>query len=117
TRSTVTSFIGGLVLLTAYGVSQALTTDLRHETIAALLDPFAVRTYDLVTKYWTVAEKNTLAIGYSGLLLWNRLIWMTAGAVIFVFAYSRFRFEEKTGRRSKKKAVSSDELATRVVAV
>ena len=35
TRSTVTSFIGGLVLLTAYGVGQALTSDIRHETAAA----------------------------------------------------------------------------------
>ena len=101
TRSTVTSFIGGLVLLTAYGVGQALTTDVQHETWAALLDPFGIRTFALATKYWTVADKNTLAIGYSGLLLWNRVIWLAVGAAIFAFAYWRFRFEERAGRKKK----------------
>ena len=106
TRSTVTSFIGGLVLLTAYGVGQALTSDIRHETAAALLDPFAIRTFALATKYWTVAEKNSQALGFSHLLLWNRLIWLSAGAIIFAFAYWRFRFEERASR--KKKRADSD---------
>ena len=101
TRSTVTSFIGALVLLTGYGVGAALTTDVQHETWAALLDPFGIRTFALATKYWTVADKNTLVIGYSGLLLWNRVIWLAAGAAIFAFAYSRFRFEERAGRSKK----------------
>jgi hypothetical protein len=101
TRSTVTSFLGGLVLLTGYGVGQALTTDVQHETWAALLDPFGIRTFTLATKYWTVAEKNTLTIGYSGLLLWNRLIWLAVAVAIFAFAYSRFRFEERAGRSKK----------------
>jgi hypothetical protein len=101
TRSTVTSFIGGLVLLTGYGVGQALTTDVQHETWAALLDPFAIRTFAIATKYFTVAEKNTLAIGYSGLLLWNRVIWLAVGAAIFAFAYWRFRFEERAGRHKQ----------------
>ena len=109
TRSTVTSFIGGLVLLTGYGLGQALTSDIRHETAAALLDPFAIRTLGLATKYWTVAEKNTLTIGYGDhLLLLNRLIWVSVGALIFGFAYYRFRFEE---RASKRKAKQSKEEA------
>ena len=103
TRSTVTSFIGGLVLLTAYGVGDALTSDIRHETAAALLDPFGIRTFGLATKYWTVAEKNTSAIGYGDhLLLLNRLIWVSAGALIFAFAYSRFRFEERASKKKVK---------------
>ncbi len=109
TRSTVTSFIGGLFLLTAYGVGQALTSDIRHETAAALLDPFAIRTFGLATKYWTVAEKNTASIGYGDhLLLLNRLIWVGVGALIFAFAYYRFRFEERASR--KKPKVQTEEV-------
>ena len=117
TRSTVTSFIGGLVLITAYGVGQALTTDLRHETAAALLDPFAIRTFGLLTKYWTVAEKNHATAGYTGLLLWNRAIWIAAGAAIFAFAYSRFRFEERSGRGWRKRKNSAAEAETLAPAV
>src|SRR3984957_13227511 len=36
TRSTIASFVGALVLLTAYSVAQAFATDLKNETIAAL---------------------------------------------------------------------------------
>ncbi len=108
TRSTVTAFLGGLVLLTAYGVGQALTTDLRHETAAALLDPFAIRTFALATKYWTVAEKNARPIGFSGLLLWNRVIWLSGALVIFLGGAARFRFEERAQRRRKRRAAAAE---------
>ncbi len=42
-----------------------------------------------------------MAIGFTGLLLWNRIIWLAVGAAIFAFAYSRFRFEERAGRQKK----------------
>src|ERR1700691_3572805 len=90
TRSTVTSFIGGLLLLVAYAVSQALTTDLQNETMAALIDPFAIRTYALATKYWTVADKNHFSLGLSGLLLLKCVIWVSLAAAIFALGYKRF---------------------------
>ena len=106
TRSTVTSFLGGLLLLVAYAVSQALTTDLQNETVAALFDPFGIRTFTLATKYWTVADKNHMSLGLSGLLLWNRLIWVSVAVAVFAFAYSRFQFGEKGSQ--KKRAVEAE---------
>jgi ABC-2 type transport system permease protein len=115
TRSTVTSFIGSLVLLVGYAISQTLTTNLQNETLAALIDPFGIRSFALATKYWTVADKNQLTIGYSGLLLWNRLIWLAVGLVIFGFAYSRFTFSERS--RKKKGPEEADETALTVAAL
>ena len=102
TRSTVVSFIGGLVLLVGYGVAQALTTDLQNQKLAALIDPFGTNTFRIATKYWTVADKNTLTLGYSGLMLWNRLIWLGVGALVFAFAYWRFSFSERSTKPGKK---------------
>jgi len=110
TRSTVVSFIGGLGLLVGYGVAQALTTDLQNQRLAALIDPFGTNTFRIVTKYWTVADKNTLTLGYSGLMLWNRLIWLSVGALIFAFAYWRFSFAERSTKQ-KKKRKETDVLA------
>jgi ABC-2 type transport system permease protein len=111
TRSTVVSFVGGLVLLVGYGVAQALTTDMQNQTWAALIDPFGANTFQIATKYWTVADKNTLTLGYSGLLLWNRLIWMGVGLLVFAFAYSRFSFSERSTKPKKKlKAVETPSL-------
>jgi len=115
TRSTVVSFIGGLVLLVAYGVSQALTSDLQNQTIAALIDPFGANTFAIATKYWTVADKNTLTLGYSGVLLWNRLIWLSVGALVFAFAYWRFSFAERSTKPKKKRTSEPAPSLTTIV--
>ena len=106
TRSTVISFVGGLLLLVGYGVAQALTTDLQNQTWAALVDPFGMNTFQIATKYWTVADKNNLTLGYSGLLLWNRLIWLGVGLLVFGFAYARFSFAERSTKPKKQVKVA-----------
>ncbi len=103
-RNEIVSFIGALLLLTGYGVSAALLTDIEHERMAALLDPFAIRTFALATKYWTVAEKNSYAMGLSGLMLWNRLLWIGAGVIFLVFACYRFSFAERRQKVRKTEA-------------
>jgi ABC-type transport system involved in multi-copper enzyme maturation permease subunit len=102
-RNEIVSFVGALLLLTGYGVSAALLSDIERERIAALLDPFAIRTFALATKYWTVAEKNSMSMGLSGLILWNRLLWIAVGVLFLVFAYYRFSFTERRQKARKTK--------------
>src|SRR5262249_16753577 len=101
-RNEVIPFVAALVLLLGYIAGDFLLSDIKYEKIAALLDPFGVRTFSLATKYWTVAEKNTTSLGWSGLMLWNRLLWIAVGVSVFLFAYFRFNFAEK---RTKAAAV------------
>jgi ABC-type transport system involved in multi-copper enzyme maturation permease subunit len=108
TRSTMASFMGTLVLLVGYIVTDVLTEDIDNEKLAMLLDPFAIRTYSIMTKYWTVAERNTRTLSWEGMMLINRLIWLGAGALIFLFGYTRFSFSE---RNKKAKLVESDTVA------
>ena len=96
--------------MTGYIVSDALTQNIEHEKVAALLDPFAIRTFTLFTKYWTVAEKNSISAGLSGLLLWNRLIWIGVGVAFLILAYYRFSFSE---RRSKVRRIQDDSTPAR----
>ena len=105
TRSTITSFIAALVLLVGYAVSDSFLSDIRNETIAAITDPFGARAFDLMTKYWTVAERNRLSVGWEGLLLWNRLLWMAVAGLIFAFAYNRFSFTERNSKAKKSAGV------------
>ena len=107
-RNDLTSFAAALVFITGYAVAESLTQNLERERLAALLDPFAIRNFYLATKYWTVAEKNTLALGASGLLLWNRLLWLAVGGAFLAFAYFRFSFAE---RRTKARRVHDDASA------
>src|SRR5262249_27089827 len=41
--------------------------------------------------------------GVSGLLLWNRLIWIGVGCAILLFAYWRFSFAERSKKAKKLK--------------
>ncbi len=101
TRSTITSFIAALVLIVAYAVSDVFLSDIRNETIAAITDPFGSRAFDLMTKYWTVSDRNRLSLGWEGLLLWNRLLWMIVSGLVFAFAYNRFSFSERTKKAKR----------------
>jgi len=95
-RNEIASFVGALILLVGYGVADGLLQNLDRAEIGALLDPFGIRAFSYATKYWTVADRNTLSLGLSGMMLWNRLLWLTLGVAVFVFAYYRFSFAEKT---------------------
>jgi ABC-2 type transport system permease protein len=103
TRSTVVSFLGGLLLLVADITSGVLAQKLDNEKLAAMLDPFGNDAFSFMTKYWTVADRNTHALGFTGLLLWNRLLWMAVGLLVFAFAHWRFSFSERSSGQSRRR--------------
>ena len=95
-RNEIMSFVGALLLLVGYGVTAALIPDaVTYGKVASLLDPFAITTFGLFTRYWTVADMNTHSVGLDGLMLWNRIIWVTVGAIVFLVSAMRFSFAEK----------------------
>jgi ABC-2 type transport system permease protein len=97
-RNEVVPFIGALVLLIGYLLSGVLLQDLRHEQYVLFADPFGIRTFALTAKYWTVAEKNSVPVLATGLMLLNRLLWVGVAVGIFAFSYVRFSFSEKASK-------------------
>jgi ABC-2 type transport system permease protein len=93
-RKEIAPFVAALLLFLARAVSGQLFRDVRWEQVRSLLDPFGARAFATATKYWTVADKNVLVPGFSGILLWNRLLWIATGCAAFAVAYARFRFSE-----------------------
>ncbi|MBC2846331.1 ABC transporter permease/M1 family aminopeptidase [Winogradskyella flava] len=106
-KSTVISFVGGLVIIVAYIVSGSLMSDVDNETTAALSDMFGFNTYSIETKYFTPAEKNTISPSFSGVLLWNRLIWTGVGIIILMLSYFSFSFKKKNKKVKKEKKDAS----------
>lgn len=111
-KSTVTSFVGALVIIVAYAVSGQFLSDLDNETLGALVDTFGSRTYGVISKYYTPLEKNTLNPSFSGLLLYNRLIWIGLSIGILIFSYTRFSFSER--KTSVKKSVNAAEESSAI---
>lgn len=107
TRSTLYAFIAAAALLVGYIIAGNMLQNLERETIAALIDPFGLRTFEIITKYWTIDDKNHHAVGLSGMMLLNRLIWIGVGFIVLMFGYWKFSFSEKN-RRSKKEIKEAD---------
>ncbi len=92
TRSLLYTYAGVVVFFVAYAISGLFLGDLENRTLAALVDPYGFGAFELVTRYWTVAEKNTGLMPLQGILLENRLLWLGLAAVVLLFTWSRFRF-------------------------
>ena len=104
TRQMMPNYLGGAMMLVGYLLAGNLAQDMENERLAAIVDPFGLNAYQFVTKYWTPAEKNVALISLTGDFLYNRLLWVGVGLMIFGVAYWRFRFSYAGGeRRSKKK--------------
>ena len=114
-RSSIVSFIGSMLILVFYAVSSGFTRDIQKEWLANLLDPFGVRPFNIMTKYMTVAEKNTLAVTLHDELLFNRLIWLGISLLILVLIYTRFSFNTKKEKVKKVKASKKSVVPTLLV--
>jgi len=107
-RSTTATFVGAIGLLVAYLIAGNFLYDLDNETIGILADPLGVNSLSIITKYWTLDEKNTIWLTLSGDILLNRLIWMGAAGLIFAISYYRFSFSVK---RTKTKKITAEKPA------
>ena len=100
-KSTIISFVGALVIIITYIISGNLISDIDNETLGALSDTFGIRAYSIYSKYYTPVEKNSLSPGFEGLLLWNRMIWISIGGIVLFASHLNFSFQEKRKRVKK----------------
>ena len=81
-KSMLSVYVTAMAVFTFYLISGFFVNEPEYRTIAALTDPFGVRTFGDITRYWTAAERNGQLLEFSGILLQNRLIWLAFGVVI-----------------------------------
>jgi ABC-type transport system involved in multi-copper enzyme maturation permease subunit len=102
TRRMMPVYIGSVLCLIGYLGARALLSDLDSRLAASLLDPFGLIASSRVTEYWTVDERNTQLIPFTGYLRWNRLLWLAVGTAVVAFCYQRFRFQHAAeGRHAR----------------
>ncbi|MGQ1910053.1 ABC transporter permease/M1 family aminopeptidase [Marinifilum sp. RC60d5] len=94
TRNLGAGFITMIILFIVQGMSQRLMSDLDSKTLAALLDPFGASAMKNATEYWNVAERNANLLPMGGLVLINRLIWLSVSALLFAATYYKFQFSQ-----------------------
>jgi ABC-type transport system involved in multi-copper enzyme maturation permease subunit len=103
TRSSFSVYVAGILLLVGYSVGDDLVRQLDKDRLANLVDPFAIRSIDLVTRYWTPAEKNANTLPVAGFIGENRLLWSAIGALLLAIAFRFVRLEKHAAVGSRKK--------------
>jgi hypothetical protein len=116
TRRMLPVYIGSILLLLGFLAAQGLLRDMANKSLASMLDPFGVVATSQLTAYWSISERNTRLLPLEGLLLWNRLLWLSIGAAIIGLTAWRFRMAQ-AGTSGHKRVAMQDDAPADVVAV
>jgi hypothetical protein len=120
TRKIFIVYLQGVALFMVYLIVTAIfsaTRSLEHFW-SGILDPIGLQLTDVIARYWTVAEKNTLLFSWTGVFLYNRLLWSGVGLLSLVAVYWFFPMSVESltaasqGRRAAR-ARKQDEEETR----
>jgi ABC-2 type transport system permease protein len=108
-------YLQGVAVFMIYLIVSAIfgaTRSLEHFW-SGILDPVGLQLTDVLARYWTVAEKNSLLFSWSphvsgGVFLYNRLLWSAVGVLSIGIAYRFFPMSVESltasaqGRRAAK---------------
>ena len=109
TRKMLPVYVAGVLVLIAYfTVAQASGAGLATSLHAALGDPLGGAAIDRTTRYWTPFQRNTRLIPLGGILLANRALWLSVGAIFWIVAYVKFAFAYPLERTKSRKAVDEN---------
>ncbi len=108
TRNSLVIYLGGIVLFVLYNIAGVLGNRVADEHLAGLIDPFGLDTRAIVTKYWTIAERNTLLIPFRGDFMWNRLLWGGIGLALLLLSCAVFRMGAPAGGKPARLVPEAD---------
>lgn len=94
TRNTLTAYLLCVVILVLRIIADTITADLDNKTLAALLEPFGANALNLASQYWTPSEQNNQHLPLDGILLYNRLLWLSVALAITAISYWKFSFSQ-----------------------
>lgn len=110
-RSMMASYLTALGVFIVYVVGGTLTSEPEYREIGALLDPFALRTFAEISRYWTVFDKNVEVLALDGVLLQNRLLWLGIGSAVLLVFGGLFSFKWQQGSKKVKATKASKKPA------
>ncbi|TGE16985.1 ABC transporter permease/M1 family aminopeptidase [Hymenobacter elongatus] len=110
-RSALAIYLGGVLFLVLYVVSDGIKQNFDNDTVKNLLDPLGAGAINLTQRYWTVAERNSQLLPWSSYMVQNRLLWGAVAALTLAACYSffRFSFANKADSGSRRKAAADAE--------
>lgn len=112
-RKMLPVYAGSVILLIGYLIVGSLLSDPTRSALYALADPFGARAVARVTQFWTPFERNNQLIPLAGVLLLNRILWISVSVAVFLFTYFRFSPAKalSRGKKSSREAGAKPDAA------
>ena len=105
TRSMMWTYVAVIIFFLAWVIMSAIAAQKpEFRDAMALGEPFGIGAFGKTVRYWTAAERNTMLPPIEGVLLMNRLLWLTIGAAFLALAVLRYRFTEGSKVKKARKA-------------
>ncbi len=76
TRRMGAVYVMGIILYLGYLFSMNFTDKIDYRTLRGLVDPFGFTSTTLLTEYWSPTEQDTRSVTLTGILLYNRIVWL-----------------------------------------
>lgn len=89
-----------IVYWVSIGLANAYVGSLEYEQLAAILDPLGDQAKSYISKYWSTYDRNNTMYSLTGVFLWNRIVWLSVSAAIFLTGYLSFSFTSAPRRLS-----------------
>lgn len=93
-RNTTIAYLTTVVLFLFDLASGSILSDIDYKTLASMLDPYGNRALSQLTEYWTPSEQNERMIPLTGMLLYNRILWMAVALTVMLVSYTKFSFSQ-----------------------
>lgn len=116
TRSMMATYLGvvGLIILwTLAAVS--FDRNLGLELYGAYLEPFGAGAFNYVSRYWTATDRNSLTPPLDGVLLANRVIWLSVAVFSLGSAHALFRFSDRPAKALRVPSAKSSPTGPAIV--
>ncbi|PZX54977.1 ABC transporter permease/M1 family aminopeptidase [Algoriphagus chordae] len=119
-NSNVATYVSAVVIYMFYMIcaiflnsplmAQSVPASPEAMAIAALADPFGISAFFEQTQFWTAFEKNSHLLSFSGLYMWNRLLWLGIAILILLVSYRIFSFRKLNQKVEKVKVYPKDKI-------
>ena len=98
------TYLGVVFFIGMQDAIEILAQGLDRKALGGLLEPSGIVALESMSRYWTLAEQSTRLPELTGVLLANRLLWMTLALGLLAASYGRFQWaghQQRPARRGK----------------
>jgi ABC-type transport system involved in multi-copper enzyme maturation permease subunit len=103
TKKLMVVYTQGILFFIVYLIAMIASRDSIDPFWGSLLDPFSFETINNLIKFQSPEERNSFALPFIGILLKNRIFWISIGLLVLAIGFKRFDFNLTAAARSKTK--------------